>query len=186
MMEIADAAKLNETRGWTIDPENCWHDWQKLRDELGRKPSLPAGPKFNQIQKDDPVYVKTVADARATLPVFRKLLADRPEISGFCSVKTRLMDGESHANMWLTVMRDLGDGFEGQLFETPSYLPSYQKWQTIIVPDSELLDWMANIRGKLHGGFSIRFFRCRKPESERAEYDDYIGIEEYLPLPENP
>src|SRR4051794_29064975 len=47
MMPIDDARRLDQKRGYhDIDPENCWHDWQHLRAELGRTPDLPPGPKF--------------------------------------------------------------------------------------------------------------------------------------------
>lgn len=43
MMAAAEAAKLMESRGRDLDPENCWYDWQMLRRELGRLPELDPG-----------------------------------------------------------------------------------------------------------------------------------------------
>jgi hypothetical protein len=34
----ADAKRLAESRGNDVDPQNCWQDWQRLRNKLGRKP----------------------------------------------------------------------------------------------------------------------------------------------------
>jgi hypothetical protein len=37
--------------------------------------------------------------------------------------------------------------------------------------------------GCAHGGFSIRLFRSRQPADQRTQYDAYIGITSYAPLP---
>lgn len=35
------AQAVTEARGYDdLAPENCWHDWQRLRSELGRDPDL--------------------------------------------------------------------------------------------------------------------------------------------------
>ena len=183
MMKVADAAKLEETRGRDIDPENCWHDWQKLRDELGRTPSLPAGPRFNQVQSSEAEYQQTIADARASLDRFRELIAECKKTGAMPMVKTRLVDGENSAFMWLCNAKAKGNGFAGTLFEVPSGFTNHKVGDVIAVPADTVLDWMVNENGLLYGGFSIRLFRQRKPEAERAEYDNYIGVTAYAPLP---
>ena len=65
MMAREDAAKMQEKRGVDIDPENCWYDFQLLRREMGRKPDLDPGPKFNQISSSDPAYQQTITRARS-------------------------------------------------------------------------------------------------------------------------
>ena len=41
---------------------------------------------------------------------------------------------------------------------------------------------LANDQGNLYGGYSIRLIRSRKPADEQAQYDDYIGVTNYMPL----
>jgi hypothetical protein len=42
MMKAADAAELNETRGYRdVNPENCWADWHRLRVQMTGKGCLP-------------------------------------------------------------------------------------------------------------------------------------------------
>jgi len=37
-MTAEQATALEESRGYQdIDPENCWAEWQRLREELGRQ-----------------------------------------------------------------------------------------------------------------------------------------------------
>lgn len=38
----------------------------------------------------------------------------------------------------------------------------------------------------MYGGYSIRYFRAKLPEDERAEYDKYIGIEEDISAHSDP
>ena len=63
MMKTQDARKMEEHRGFAIDPENCWFEWQLLRKELGRKPDLDPGPKMNHVRNSDPEYQQTIKDA---------------------------------------------------------------------------------------------------------------------------
>ncbi len=131
MMASAEAAKLVESRGVDIDPENCWYDWQMRRRELGRLPELDPGPMFRQIRSADPDYLQTIADARAGLDRFRAMLpADGSPRDGLrhgdAMVKTTLTEGDSRAFMWLMAARRHGDAFVGQVFEAPQQLPSFQ------------------------------------------------------------
>lgn len=181
MMRASDAHKMDESRGYRdIDPENCWHDWQKLRDALGRKPSLPVGARFNFAPKNDPDMQKTVEDARKSLQVFRQLLA----IDATHMVKTRLVDGDNSAFMWLNDVHETNGKFAAVLFEVPSNFKKYKKGDVLTVLPSEILDWAANEDGCMHGGYSIRLMRSRKSPTEHAEFDAFMGVRSYAPLPE--
>lgn len=57
MMPAAEAAKMAESRGADLDPENLWYEWQMLRRESGRLPDLDPGPMFRQVPSADPVYL---------------------------------------------------------------------------------------------------------------------------------
>ena len=75
MMEADDARKMDDSRGYRdVDPENCWHDWQMARREMGRRPDLDPGPRFDQVRSSDPVYQQTIRDAHASISCFRNML----------------------------------------------------------------------------------------------------------------
>jgi uncharacterized protein YegJ (DUF2314 family) len=184
MMEVQDARRMEESRGYRdIGPENLWHDWQKLRDELGRKPSIPAGPRFNFNKRGDPELQQAAEEARATLGVFRELIRAKKGASTYPMFKTRLTDGENAAFMWLTDATECEAGFRGQLFEVPRNWPTRRVGDVVTVAEGDVVDWMVNDNGHLHGGFSIRVIREREPECERERYDDFIGVKIYAPLP---
>lgn len=176
MMTSVDAAKMVESRGGDLDPENCWYDWQMLRRELGRGPELDAGPMLQQIPSSDPIYLQAIADARAGLDRFRAMLPADGSPRDYAMVKTTLTEGDRRAFMWLTAARRHGDAFVGEVFEAPQQLPSFQVGDLIEVTEETLLDWSVNVSGTLHGGYSLRYQRARLPEAERAAYDEYIGV----------
>jgi uncharacterized protein YegJ (DUF2314 family) len=180
MMQEADARKMDESRGYRdIEPENCWYDWQHLRRELGRKPDLDPGPKTNLIRSSDPVYQQTIRDAHTTIAQFRSLLPADGSPRADAMVKTKISQGDESAFMWLSHARIAGTGFVAAFFEISEAFTNYEVGDEIEIPEAELLDWMVNDQGTLHGGFSIRYYRSTLPPEEREEYDSYIGVTEY-------
>jgi uncharacterized protein YegJ (DUF2314 family) len=180
MMRAADARKMAESRGYQdIDPENCWYDFQNLRRELGRKPDLDPGPKFNQVRSADPEYQKTILDAHASLDYFRNMLPDDGSPRWMAMVKTEVVEGDQRAFLWLANARKQGPNFIAEFFEVPAAFRKIRVGEECEVSAESLLDWMLNDAGVLHGGFSIRYQRAKLPEVERDAYDKYIGVMKY-------
>lgn len=184
MMSESRARKLDDSRGYRdIDPENCWYEWQHYRRELGRKPDLDPGPRINQIRDTDPAYQQTIRDAHATLGQFRDMLPADGSPRFDAMVKTLIKEGKHHANMWLCNARIAGKGgkdFVAELFEISDVFKKHQVGDEVKVSEKALLDWMVNDNGVLHGGYSIRYYRSTLPEDERAEYDEHIGVVQYV------
>lgn len=180
MMRVDHVQQMAESRGYDdIDPENCWYDWQHLRRELGRKPDLDPGPKFNQIRNSDPEYRQTIQDAQNSLEEFRSMLPANGHPRFDALVKTKIIDGDSSALMWLSKTRVHGPNFIAAFFEVPATFKDHAVGDTLEITSDSLLDWMINDDGVLHGGFSIRYQRSRLPENERPAYDAHIGVTEY-------
>lgn len=180
MMKTSDVQAMIESRGYVdIDPENCWYDWQYLRRELGRKPDLDPGAKINPMDNSDPEYQQTIADAHDSLDQFRdRLLADgQPTPNAL--VKTKVTDGQNSVLMWLANTRISESGFVAELFEIPETLSGFEVGQAMEVNEVDLLDWMVNDQGTLHGGYSIRYYRSTLPEEEKVSYDNFIGVTNY-------
>jgi uncharacterized protein YegJ (DUF2314 family) len=183
MMVRDDAIKMDQSRGYQdIDPENLWHDWQQLRDDLGRKPSLPRGPKVNAVRKGDIEFQQAAERARSSLPVFRLRMKSASK-SSFSMVKTRVVDGGEAMMMWLNNVKEHGLDFHGTIFEIPSTWKNHKVGDVLTIAADTVLDWMIIDKEHLHGGFSIRVARQRKPENEREAFDAFIGVRTYEPLP---
>jgi uncharacterized protein YegJ (DUF2314 family) len=181
MMPIVAARKLEESRGYRdLDPENCWHDWQLLRAELGRTPALPPGPRFAQIPQDDPAYRQTIQDAQESLDGFLGLISTVPQSGAMPMVKAEIIDGQARAFLWLCNARPHEGGFIAQFFEVPTQFTSRKVGDEIPIAREAVLDWMVNRNGVLHGGYSLRYQRSRLPEAERPSFDEYIGVTEYV------
>jgi len=74
----------------------------------------------------------------------------------------------------------------GSFFEVPE---SLNKWHQVgdrlAFEADDVFDWMINNDGQVQGGFTVRLTRKGLgSDEERAAYDDYIGIKEYLPVPD--
>ena len=180
MMQAIDARKMDDSRGYRdIDPENCWHDWQMARRDMGRKPDLDPGPRFDYVRSDDPAYQKTIADAHKLLAHFRSMLPSDGTPRSNALIKTRLIDGDNSAFMWLSNTAIDGDNFTAELFEVPDSLPSYNVGDRLTVALEELMDWMVNENGRLTGGFSLRYNRARMSDAEKLDFDQLIGVTEY-------
>lgn len=180
MMTPDDAAAMTASRGYAdIDPENCWHDWQMLRRKLGRKPDLPAGPRFFFFRPDDPGLKHATEQAQASLDDFRGLMAELSGTEVRTMIKVQIVEGERKAAMWLQRVRIAEGRFSGELFELPADFECYAVGDRLTVEQQAVLDWMINDRGTLYGGFSLRYQRSQTPEAQRQAFDDYVGVSTY-------
>ncbi len=179
MMTIADANQLAESRGYRdLDPENCWYDWQMLRRELGRKPDLDPGARVNLLRSDDPAYLATIARAQETLDSFREML---PRFDASAAlVKTELEDGTGRGFVWLFNTQIDGPDFTAELFEVPPSVAALRVGQSFRIRAEDVLDWMVNDDGSLHGGFSLRYHRETLEPHERDAFDAHIGVTNYV------
>lgn len=179
MMTRGEAAKLAETRGYfDLDPENCWYDWQMLRRELGRKPDLDVGARVDMFQSSDTKYQECVVKARATLDEFRDLVSLHSAYS--CLIKTELHDGRGNGLVWLFNTKIDGNDFIAELFEVPPTVSLLQVGQEFRVATDDVIDWMVNLDGILHGGYSLRYHRAKLPTEERSAFDQHIGVTKYV------
>lgn len=180
MMSPDAIAKTAESRGYAdIDPENCWYDWQMLRRELGRKPDLDPGVRLAFVADDDGEFLDTIQEARRTLDAFRERLSDRDAGRGTALVKTLLEGFGDRAYLWLIVIAHDPDGFVGEIFELPRDLAGYTIEDHVRVSNADVMDWMINDDGVLHGGFSLRLARARLAPAERPGFDRHVGVREY-------
>lgn len=148
-----------------------------------------SGPLFLSVKSTDPEFRRAVHCAQASLPTFRELLSRpefRPPGSAFKMVKTKIVEGENSAWIWLMVDCDESVSFKATLFEVPQEFETVKPGTTFTVADEDIADWaLIDKACTLHGGFSLRLQRLRRPESERDSYDAYIGVKHYAPLPQS-
>lgn len=176
MVTKEHAESMAESRGYTdIDPENCWYDWQMLRRQLERRPDLDPGARFSLIRTEDDAFQATIATAQATLGEFRRLLST-PSPSTFPLVKVLLSEPNHRAYIWLSVVEHSSAGFVGEIFELPSGFKDYKVGTRLEVANGNVQDWMINDDGTLYGGYSLRYARSTMSDTEKAAFDQHIGV----------
>lgn len=184
LRESAQQAMI-ASRGYKdIDPNNAWYDWQVFRRGMGRKPDIDPGIRQSFTNNDDPAYRATISDAQNSLDVFSALVMALPRATQI--LKANLVDGEERSNLWLHYIGAVEDGFLATPFEVPTSFRSIAVGTEIKLNASDVLDWMIIDDGSAHGGYSIRFLRSQKAESEKAGFDKFMGIQTYMPLPGTP
>ncbi len=156
---------------------------RKLISKFKKKGSALEEPLFMNIDKGNASFKKAVEDARSSIDVFKSALEDLPEDVYAC-VKFYIPESqyaEDGANIWLT-----GPFFEnGNCCAQPFELPEEFTWlkvgQWIKFPEEDILDWyLLSDDGDLKGGFSLRCQRELTPVEKRAEFDERIGVKNYL------
>jgi uncharacterized protein YegJ (DUF2314 family) len=162
-----------------IDPENCWHDWQILRQSLGRKPDIDAyfNNAFN-LSYEDLHMQATIHTAQKNLYELRELIASEPRAKGI--LKYTLSDHESKMHTWLSLVSISDTGFRAQVIDLPDDFHDYQIGETISLRDSEVLDWMVNVDGYIYGAYSLKELRLSMDEQEKNDFDKRLGVLQYM------
>jgi len=137
-------------------------------------------PQFMRIPEADPEYQRTILDAQETLPLFRALLRLPGEANALVCVKTRLTAGEASALVWLMVIKPTPSGFVTSVFEIPPEFEGIKVGDRIEVASEDVADWMYNMDGLLHGGYSLRHQRAHLPPEKREWFDEHIGAAQYV------
>jgi uncharacterized protein YegJ (DUF2314 family) len=148
-------------------------------------------PLFIAIADADASFQEAYASASRTLPRFIEHI--QSGVRAYFSAKLRFRDPDASERLgedrfvflWLACVHyhPAERVFSGGFFEVP---PELQKWhqvgQRLGFEGEDIFDWMALTEdGRLFGGYTLRVSRSKLPESERADYDRYIGVRAYEP-----
>ena len=150
------------------------------------------GGLFMAISQNDADFQLAYAQAAATVPQFIEHLQHSG--NAFYCAKLRFRDPDQSERLgenrflflWLNAVHYHAAErlFSGAFFEVP---PELQKWhqvgQRLAFDPEDIFDWMVLQDGRLHGGFTLRVARSKRPEAERESYDRYVGVAVYEPLP---
>jgi uncharacterized protein YegJ (DUF2314 family) len=143
------------------------------------------------ISDSDKSFEKAYAAASRTLPRFIKRL--QSGVRAHFSAKLRFRDPDQSERLgedrflfvWLSGVHyhSAERVFSGAFFEVP---PELRKWhqvgQRLAFKGEDMFDWMVLTEdGHLFGGFTLRASRNKLPESQRPDFDRYIGVRVYEP-----
>jgi uncharacterized protein YegJ (DUF2314 family) len=119
--------------------------WRSPRPEF---PPLPTAP-------DEPLLIKAMADAKATLPQFLALARARPDTA---IVKLRFVSNSNQVeHLWAEVLEVVADDELKVRLVTPPVSHTGELDRLYTCRLSEIEDWQArDAQGKIHGGFTQR------------------------------
>jgi uncharacterized protein YegJ (DUF2314 family) len=196
LMSLQEAQAVEEKRGYRdLDPERCWEEWQEFRlnllgedlttaepdpeEEAAATDQPRDEPLFMALDTSDPAFLRTIEQARESLDEFRRQIEGCRTSRNVPCLKAWVEDGGHFAFLWLANARPDGDDFLADIFEVPAQFSNLVVGDEIRVAGSELLDWMVNEDGVLHGGYSLRYQRSLLPEERQVWFDGYIGATSY-------
>ena len=147
-------------------------------------------PLFMAIATKDASFKEAYELASQTLHQFIKYIQSGSQ--AYFSAKLRFCDPDESERlgedkfffMWLTNVQYHPEKqiFAGTFFEVPLEI---QKWHKVGdrlgFAGEDIFDWMVlSPEGRLFGGYTLRVTRSKLPEHERADYDRFIGVREYV------
>lgn len=130
------------------------------------------------IKKDDPSFLAGELNARRTIQTFLDIHSEHKENLGvYFAIKVAAIDSDGTRHfLWYNFEKEEKGKLHAYHYNIPDDLKEYEK---IEVELDEISDWMINDHGYLIGGWSVRLQREKIPESERADFDESVGIKVY-------
>jgi uncharacterized protein YegJ (DUF2314 family) len=124
---------------------------------------------FN-IPQDDPDMAAAVRRARASLPGFFKLAASpKPPMKNF-QVKVAVRHSTGREFFWIRPFERKGNGFFGQLANTPRVIQHLKAGDTITFRENEIVDWTYFEDGKMRGHYTMCPLLKREPREHAQAY----------------
>ena len=114
------------------------------------------GARIGYFNNEDYEYQLTIRQAQETLGRFRAMLDKLEPWSPLVKAELSNRNSDGRCFVWLNNVRETSGGFVAQIFEIPPTLQGIEIRENIALPAGDVLDWMINENGALHGGFSTR------------------------------
>ena len=138
-------------------------------------------------EADDPEMISAFQKAQETFPYFWRELHWEyrrivPALDLAC-VKVAFMQeapGKTKPiveHMWVNDVEFDGDNVSGVLINDPNELTNVKNGDPVVVPLSQVSDWLFSSQGNTYGGFTIQLLRSKMEEDEREEHDEAWGLD---------
>lgn len=128
------------------------------------------------VEKNDAEMAAAMRRARETLPEFLKLArAPRPMTRGF-AVKVAISEADDTEFFWIAPFVQRKNEFSGQVNNTPQLVKKVRLGQTITFKEDEIVDWLYQDGGRMHGNFTACVLLKREPPQEAEEFMKQLGL----------
>ncbi|MDB6123584.1 MAG: hypothetical protein JWQ71_2577 [Pedosphaera sp.] len=122
-----------------------------------------------------PDMAKAIAEARATLPEFRRLLASpEPGMANF-GIKARFPVQGGSEHCWVGDLEMRGSGFFGKLTNHPQSLHEMVLGSMVDITEDMITDWAYSKDGVYSGHFTTRVLLPRMSKRMRQQVETIYG-----------
>jgi len=130
---------------------------------------------IESLPEGHPEMARAVAEARATLPEFRRLLATpEPGMANFAlKVRFPVEGGSEHC--WVGNLEPRGTGFIGKLDNHPKHLRELRLGSTVDVTEDAITDWAYSKDGVYCGHYTTKILLPRMSKRMRRQVEAVYG-----------
>lgn len=124
------------------------------------------------VEQGNKEMAAAITTAKSWLSKFDSALFSNNSNYNSFSLKVRFAYGENNGeHIWLKDITKNQEQYVGIVNNEPEYISNLKLNDTIKINQRDISDWMYLDNDILTGGFTIRLFRERMTEVERAEHD---------------
>jgi len=126
----------------------------------------------------DPGSIPPIQAARSSLPIFLKIVSDRPAWASKFRVLAAVRDQGKSQEFFLSNFRKDASGYSAQLDTTPTMLKNARAGQRVQVRIDDIIDWTYDDArdGTTHGHFGICAELQQLPRAESTEQREYWSL----------
>jgi uncharacterized protein YegJ (DUF2314 family) len=128
---------------------------------------------------EHPEMAKAVADARASLPEFRRLLESPEADMDNFAIKAEFQACNGTEHCWIEDLQIKGTGFSGKLANHPQQL-GLALGTAVEITEDRITDWAYSKNGVYQGHFTTRILLPRMSKRMRQRVEKIYG---WSPLP---
>ncbi len=127
------------------------------------------------VAKDDPEMNKAMADARAHLPHFWRVMAEAKNGEEDFAIKVKITDGKEIEYFWCNELKVEKGVVTAMIDNDPELVKTVQSGQRIPVKESDIVDWSYMKHDKLIGNYTSRPLMKSMSKEEVAYLKETLG-----------
>lgn len=129
------------------------------------------------VEAEDREMNAAIAQARATLGQFLKIVAHPPEGASGFKLKVKVTDSHGTEHFWVIPFHETTTGFDGTVANDATYVKSVAYGDKISFSRADITDWGYILDGKQKGSFTVCVLFKHMPPAEVKQYRDDHGFE---------
>ncbi len=136
-------------------------------DESALRRKIDAKPNLATYDVGDAGINAARDEGRATLPRFYQLM--EAQTPGTYSIKFPLSGGGVSEHVWVQLTGIEGTNFKGLIANEPALVSGHTLGDPVVVPLSEVSDWMIRSENAIYGGYTMRHSLAKLPAEQAAQ-----------------